>query len=126
MDITRRTLLRRLIASAGASVPLGKAVGSAEASSPPVAGLTDHSNVRDRLWVWGHVEGSHNNQYGLPGSSRMTPAEGAFYLNVPNIIMVGYPDVRGKEPCQWLPMPGSFEPYAISFRPLKRVAWFFR
>ena len=30
---------------------------------------------RDRLWLWGHVAGSHNGQYGLPGPSRVTPAE---------------------------------------------------
>ena len=66
------------------------------------------------------MEGSHNNEYGLQGLSRMTPAEGAFYLDVPNIIMVAYRS--DKEPCKMLPTP-PYDPYLISFRPLKRVVW---
>jgi len=48
------------------------------------------SNVREKLWIWGHEAGSHDGQglNGLKGSSRMTPAEGAFYLGVPNLLMV--------------------------------------
>ena len=69
--------------------------------------------VRDKFWIWGHDSGSHKNQFGLEGSSRMTPAEGAFYLGVPNIIMVRYDD-RPEPP---------FHQYALSFRPLKRVVW---
>jgi len=43
----------------------------------------------------------------------MTPAEGAFYLGVPNIIMVRYDDK---------PAP-PFEQYALALSPLKRVVW---
>jgi hypothetical protein len=43
----------------------------------------------------------------------MTPAEGAFYLGVPNLIMVQ---------CQGLPAP-PFDQYAIPLRPLKRLVW---
>jgi hypothetical protein len=50
----------------------------------------------------------------------MTPAEGAFYLDVPNIIMVAYPSA--KEPGKMLPIP-PYDPYLISFRPLKQVVW---
>ena len=71
------------------------------------------STVRDRLWIWGHEAGSHNNGWGLKKLSRMTPAEGAFYLDVPNIIMVRYDDK---------PMP-PFEQYAMALSPLKRVVW---
>ncbi len=69
--------------------------------------------VRDHLWVWCHEAGSNNGQYGLPGDSRMTPAEAAFYLGVPNLIMVVYQDK---------PQP-PFDKLAVSFRPLKRVVW---
>lgn len=69
--------------------------------------------VRDRLWIWCHQEGSNNGQYGLPGESRMTPAEAAFYMGVPNLLMVVY---------QGQPEP-PFDKLAISFRPLKRVVW---
>ncbi|HOC70483.1 MAG TPA: hypothetical protein PKO23_16880 [Candidatus Hydrogenedentes bacterium] len=69
--------------------------------------------VRDRLWIWGQMAGAHNKEWNLPRPSRMTPAEGAFYLGVPNLMMVRY----NKEP----EMP--FDPFAISLRPLKRVVW---
>jgi hypothetical protein len=69
--------------------------------------------VRDKLWIWGHEAGSHNDSYGLTRPSRMTPAEGAFYLGVPNLIMVRY---------LGCPAP-PFDQYAMAFRPLKRVVW---
>jgi hypothetical protein len=69
--------------------------------------------VKDKLWIWGHDSGSHNDQYGLQASSRMTPAEGAFYLGVPNVIMVRYND-RPKPP---------FHQYAVALRPLRQVVW---
>ena len=39
-------------------------------------------NLRDRFWIWGHEAGSHDSDYNISGHSRMTPAEGAFYLGV--------------------------------------------
>ena len=69
--------------------------------------------VRDKFWIWGHEAGSHDNAFGLTATSRMTPAEGAFYLNVPNMILVRYND---------LPKP-PFEQYAVALRPLKQVVW---
>ena len=71
------------------------------------------SNVRDKFWIWGHEAGSHNTGWDLPKPSRMTPAEGAFYLGVPNIIIVRYDDK---------PAP-PFEQYALALSPLKRVVW---
>ena len=35
------------------------------------------TTVRDRLWIWGHYEGSHNDAWNLEGASRITPVEGA-------------------------------------------------
>lgn len=69
--------------------------------------------VRDHLWIWSHPAGSNNGQFGLPGESRMTPAEAAFYMGLPNLIMVVY-DNKPEPP---------FDREAISFRPLKRVVW---
>ena len=73
----------------------------------------DSEVIRDRFWIWGHDVGSHDNQFGLEKTSRMTPAEGALYLNVPNLILVRYND---------RPAP-PFEQYALAFRPLKQVVW---
>ncbi len=72
------------------------------------------SAVRDHFWVWGHEAGSHDTVYNLYRGSRMTPAEGAYYLGVPNLIMVCF---GGK------PEPAQFDLYARSFTPLKRVVW---
>lgn len=74
---------------------------------------TATNTVRDRFWIWAHEAGSHNDQYGLSSRSRMTPVEGAFYLDVPNLIMVRYHD---------RPAP-PYDQYAVPFRPLKRVVW---
>ena len=70
------------------------------------------SKVKDRLWIWGHDAGTHNNVYGIGGSSRITPAEGAYYLGIPNIIMVRFSDKS----------VDSFQ-YAMALSPLNRVVW---
>ena len=69
--------------------------------------------MRDRFWIWGHEAGSHNTGWDLPGPSRMTPMEGAAYLDVPNLIMVRYRD---------LPEP-PYAQYARALRPLQQVVW---
>jgi hypothetical protein len=69
--------------------------------------------VRDRLWLWGHDAGAHDDGWGLPGPSRITPAEAAFYLGVPNLILVRY---HGRPP---LPL----DQFAVPLRALKRVVW---
>jgi hypothetical protein len=65
------------------------------------------------LWLWGHDAGAHNDDWGLPGPSRITPAEAAFYLGIPNLIMVRY---KGRPP---LPL----DQYAVSLRALRQVVW---
>jgi len=67
--------------------------------------------VRDRFWIFTCVAGADNPSLKRP--SRMTPAEGALYLGVPNLIMVCW---QGK------PAP-PYDQYAIPFRPLKQVVW---
>lgn len=77
------------------------------------SGIKEDPTVRDKFWIWGHEAGAYNGQWGLPGNSRMTPVEGAFYMGIPNIILVRY---EGK------PQPPFFQ-YAIPFKPLKRILW---
>jgi hypothetical protein len=78
-------------------------------ATSPAEGVT----VRDRLWLWGHDAGAHNEGWGLPRPSRIAPAEAACYLGVPNLIMVRY---KGRPP---LPL----DRYAESLRTLRRVVW---
>src|ERR1039458_7265929 len=105
VHIGRRELLRSTAMIAGAqiinAVPAAKA---ARAASP---------TVKDRFWLWGHYAGSHDGDYGLTGTSRITPVEAAYYMSIPNVIQVSY---RGKPE-----MP--FEQYAIPFRALHEVVW---
>jgi len=43
----------------------------------------------------------------------MTPVEGAYYLGVPNLMMIRWKDKP----------PTPFDQYALAMRPLKRVVW---
>lgn len=70
-------------------------------------------NVREKLWIWGHEAGSLNDRYNLPGCSRMTPVEAAFYMGIPNVIMVR---------CHNKPA-SPFNQYAMSFTPLQKFIW---
>jgi hypothetical protein len=72
--------------------------------------------VRDHLWMWGHLAGSHtrsSEQWGLPGLSTITPAGAAAYLGIPNLLMVRY-ELEPRPP---------FEEHARSLLGLERVVW---
>jgi hypothetical protein len=71
------------------------------------------TRVYDRLWLWGHDAGSHNNLWNLPTESRITPVEAAFYMRIPNVIMVRY---RRES------MPPTVQ-YSVPFRALDQVVW---
>jgi hypothetical protein len=84
-----------------------------EPSSPVAAEST--STVRDRLWIWGHIEGAYDNTWGLPSNSDITPVQGADSLNIPNIIMVRY----------WGKPEIPFDNYAKQFTDTKKLMWSF-
>lgn len=73
------------------------------------------SMLRDKFWIWGHPAGSHDNTgWGLDGlHSRMTPCECAWYLGIPNVIMVCYND-NPKPP---------FEQEALALDCLRETIW---
>lgn len=75
--------------------------------------IAARSSVIDRLWLWGHEAGSQNWEWNLPRASRITPVEAAFYLGIPNLMMVKYNGLPA--------MP--FDQVALPMRALKRVAW---
>jgi hypothetical protein len=74
--------------------------------------------------MWTHPAGSYDtapnkrvwpfSDYRLPGTSRMTPTEGALYLGVPNVIFLRY---SGR------PLPSGFGHYARRLTPFKRIVW---
>ena len=94
---------------------IGGALGTASLLPTAVFGNAPTDTVRDRLWIWGHLEGSYDNSFGLPQNSRMTPLQGAEYLGIPNIIMVRY---GGK------PSP-PFDEYAAQYCNVKKLMWSF-
>ena len=67
--------------------------------------------IRDRFWLWGHEAGSHDCEWNLPTTSRMTPVEAACYLGIPNLLMIRY---NGKPA-----MP--YDQLTIPMRVLRRV-----
>ncbi len=69
--------------------------------------------VRDCIWIWGHYEGSYDNDWGLPKNSPITPLQGARSMGVQNLIMIRY---KGK------PAP-PYDAYAAQFRGLKKILW---
>ena len=69
------------------------------------------TKLRDKVWLWGHPEGRYNFDYGNTGISRMTPMEGALYLNARNMFMV---------PCRW---NVDWRQYNKSFVTLDNVGW---
>lgn len=104
-ELSRRTVLKSLAVLGATASPLL----SAEASGKGQPGRT----VRERLWLWSHVAGSYDGQYNLPGKSRMTPAEAAFFMKIPNVYMIHR---------DGLPKPPLHE-YARAFGSLREVVW---
>jgi hypothetical protein len=68
--------------------------------------------LRQKFWIWGHEPGVHDH-YQIPGKSRMTAAEGALYMGIPNLMMVRY----DKYPI------APYDQLALSFRSLDKVVW---
>lgn len=76
------------------------------------------ATVRDRLWIWGHEAGSHTSRgagadWGITAASRITPAEAAYYMGIPNCVMVVY--ANKPEP--------PFDQYTLAMSPLDRIVW---
>ena len=104
-ELRRRTVLKSLVALGATTWPLF----SREASGKGRPGRT----VRERLWLWSHVAGSYNGKYNLPGKSRITPAQAASFMDIPNVYMIHR---------DGLPKPPLHE-YARAFGSLREVVW---
>ena len=73
--------------------------------------------VLDRLWIF--TCAANSDFIHLRRRSVMTPAEGAFYLGVPNIIVVQ----SSAEEAPYGRLEPPFAQYLVAMRPLKRVVW---
>lgn len=83
--------------------------------------LAKEGTVRDRLWLFGVPA---NDGYGyVHRRSLMSPAEGAYYLGIPNILMNQVVRRSLEEEGKYKPFEPPFEQYTIALRPLKRMLW---
>ncbi|MCC7499130.1 MAG: hypothetical protein IT160_16215 [Bryobacterales bacterium] len=83
----------------------------------PVSCVAGEGTIRDRLWLFGCPA---NTDFGsLQRRSLMTPAEGALYLGISNLIVVQ----AGEHESRYGRLEPPFEQYAIALRPFKRVVW---
>jgi len=96
---------------------IGGVLGAGALLPSATFGNTPADTLRDRLWVWTHIEGSYNNQYGLPnnGVNGMTSLQAAEFLDIPNLIFIRY---GGK------PVP-PYDEFAAQFRNVKKLMWSF-
>jgi len=121
--LSRRAMLGS-VAMATAGVLNARAAGAPAAEL--TAGGPPRSTVRDRLWIFSVLAGGDNKSLergNVLGGSRMTPAEGAFWLNVPNLLLIRSSDEPPLPSSQGPRAKTSFEQYAIAFQPLDRVVW---
>jgi hypothetical protein len=79
--------------------------------------LPREGTIRDRLWIFCCAANSDFPHIGR--RSVMTPAEGAFFLGVPNIIMVQ----SSAQEAPYGRLQPPFAQHHVALRPLKRVVW---
>lgn len=95
-------------------------------AAEPVVSGKPRATVRDRLWIFAVDAGANNGHLELGnvrGGSRMTPAEGAFWLGVPNLLFIRAYEKPPLPNLERWRAKTTFEQYAISFQPLDRVVW---
>ncbi|MDD4871672.1 MAG: hypothetical protein PHR77_14030 [Kiritimatiellae bacterium] len=120
-SLSRRLFLGSIAGGAALSLIPGSGHSAESVSKGP-----SRSTVRDRFWIFTVFAGGDNDYLergGIRGGSRMTPAEGAFYLNVPNLLLIRsheHPKLPGSQ--SWRTKT-EFDQYAYSFRSLDRVIW---
>ena len=107
--LTRRHLLAVTAGGLTSSCLGGRALAQATAAAK--------GTIRDRLWIFTFAANSDLPHIGR--RSVMTPAEGAFYLGVPNIIVVQ----SSESEARYGRLEPPFAQYTVALRPLKQVVW---
>jgi len=117
MSTTSRRAFVKTCLSAAIGVPL--VCDCAHAGQPVSApkGAAGRGTVRDRLWIF--CCAANSDFPSMQRRSVMTPAEGAFFLGVPNIIMVQSSTTEAK----YGRLEPPFAQHMYALRPLKRVVW---
>jgi len=108
--MNRRDLLKVV---AGGASPMLWSVRSASGQ----ACAAKEGTVRDRFWLFGCPANTDLPYLGQ--RSLMSPAEGAYYMGIPNLIMVN----TGGDEAKYGHWEPPYDQYAIALRPFRRVAW---
>ncbi len=112
LELPRIMRRRFLVALMTATTGVGIAAPASAQVHP-----AKQDTVRDRLWIFTCAANSDYPHIGR--RSVMTPVEGAFYLGVPNIIVVQ----SSEKEAPYGRLEPPFAQYAVAMRPLKRVVW---
>jgi len=96
-----------------------EAKGNSQLESKAHTDFNDEQTVRDRLWIFAVPANSDYPHIGR--RSVMSPAEGAFYLDIPNILLVQSGKENGEQAYGKFNSP--LAQYMVALRPLKRVVW---
>lgn len=84
---------------------------------PPRSTAAEPDTVLNRLWIF--TCAANSDFIHLHRRSVITPAEGAFFLGVPNIIVVQ----SSSQEAPYGRLDPPFAQYLVALRPLKRVVW---
>ncbi len=118
------SLSRRSLLAAAGCAGLSAVCGAQAAPAAPAQ--RPRSTVRDRLWIFTVPPGLDSDALergDVRGGSRMTPAEGAFWLGVPNLLLIRSHDLPRLPGGQAWRARTDFEQYATAFQPLDQVVW---
>lgn len=122
---SRRGFLKSAsLLSTGACLTAGSTLMSSCSPQKPAAAAGER--VRDRFWIFTNAEGTDDHRiekYGIRGGSRMSPAESAYWLGLSNIHFIRDQNLPAYPNTELDHTKNSYEQYAISFEPLKRVGW---
>ncbi len=112
--LSRRAWLKTAGAALVAAAQAGTLFRAAAAAQPSGTGA---GTVLDRLWIFTCAANSDFPHIGR--RSVMTPVEGAFYLGVPNIIVVQ----SSEKEAPYGRLESPLAQYTVPMRRLKRVVW---
>jgi len=131
-SVSRRSFIRSTAISASSigltgisAYAMGAGEKTAEDQNDALK-MKTHQTARDHFWIFSDPAGTDDKRmekYNIVGGSRMTPAEGAFWLEIPNLLLIRDADLPPYPDTEKWKTKTSYEQYAISFQPLNRVVW---
>lgn len=131
-SVSRRSFIKSTgvltsgICLAGLSTSLSCSEGQTGKNQSTIKKELERPTARDHFWIFSDPAGTDDKRmekFNVLGGSRMTPAEGAFWLDVPNLLLIRDADLPPYPDTEKWRTKTSYQQYAISFQPLDRVVW---